>query len=74
MTGFTPLAAFSMLVFILLYVPCVAATSTMLRELGSAKWTAFSVVWQIGVAYAARSSFTPSGCCWGWGKIRCGGI
>ena len=53
MTGFTPLAAFSMLVFILLYVPCVAATSTMLRELGSAKWTAFSVVWQIGVAYAA---------------------
>ena len=53
MTGFTPLAAFSMLVFILLYVPCVAATSTMLRELGSAKWTAFSAAWQIGVAYAA---------------------
>ena len=53
MTGFTPLAAFSMLVFILLYVPCVAATSTMAKELGSAKWTAFSVVWQIGVAYLA---------------------
>ena len=44
MTGFTPLSAFSMLVFILLYVPCVAATSTMAKELGSAKWTAFSVV------------------------------
>ena len=43
MTGFTPLAAFSMLVFILLYVPCVAATSTMAKELGSAKWTAFSL-------------------------------
>ena len=53
MTGFTPLSAFSMLVFILLYVPCVAATSTMAKELGSAKWTAFSVCWQIGVAYAA---------------------
>ena len=53
MTGFTPLSAFSMLVFILLYVPCVAATSTMAKELGSAKWTAFSVVWQIGVAYLA---------------------
>ena len=51
MTGFTPLSAFSMLVFILLYVPCVAATSTMAKELGSAKWTAFSVCWQIGVAY-----------------------
>ncbi len=33
MTGFTPLSAFSMLVFILLYVPCVAATSTMAKEL-----------------------------------------
>ena len=53
MTGFTPLSAFSMLVFILLYVPCVAATSTMAKELGSAKWTAFSVCWQIGVAYVA---------------------
>ena len=51
MTGFTPLSAFSMLVFILLYVPCVAATSTMAKELGSAKWTFFSVCWQIGVAY-----------------------
>ena len=51
MTGFTPLSAFSMLVFILLYVPCVAATSTMAKELGSAKWTVFSVCWQIGVAY-----------------------
>ncbi len=51
MPGFTPLSAFSMLVFILLYVPCVAATSTMAKELGSAKWTAFSVCWQIGVAY-----------------------
>ena len=51
MTGFTPLSAFSMLVFILLYVPCVAATSTMAKELGSAKWTAFSVCWQLGVAY-----------------------
>ena len=51
MAGFTPLSAFSMLVFILLYVPCVAATSTMAKELGSAKWTVFSVCWQIGVAY-----------------------
>ena len=51
MTGFTPLSAFSMLVFILLYVPCVAATSTMAKELSSAKWTVFSVCWQIGVAY-----------------------
>ncbi len=53
MTGFTPLAAFSMLVFILLYVPCVAAVSTLAKEMNSLKWTLFSILWQIGVAYVA---------------------
>ena len=53
MTGFTPLAAFSMLVFILLYVPCVAAVSTLAKEMNSLKWTLFSIFWQIGVAYVA---------------------
>ena len=51
MTGFTPLPAFSMLVFILLYVPCVAAVSTLFKELGSRKWAWFSITWQIGCAY-----------------------
>ena len=51
MTGFTPLSAFAMLVFILLYVPCVAAVSTLFKEMGSRKWAWFSIVWQIGCAY-----------------------
>ena len=37
--------------FILLYVPCVAATSTMFKEMNSPKWACFSIVWQIGCAY-----------------------
>ena len=45
--------AFSMLVFILLYVPCVAAVSTLAREMQSTKWTLFSIAWQLGVAYVA---------------------
>ena len=53
MTGFTPLSAFSMLVFILLYVPCVAAVSTLAKEMNSMKWTLFSIGWQLGVAYVA---------------------
>ena len=52
MTGFTPLSAFSYLVFILLYVPCVAAVSTIAKEMNSRKWTLFCVAWQIGCAYA----------------------
>ncbi len=53
MTGFTPLSAFSLLVFILLYVPCVAAVSTLFKEMNSRKWSFFSIAWQIGCAYAA---------------------
>lgn len=49
---FTPLSAFSFLVFVLLYVPCMAAVATMRRELNSRKWALFSVGWQMFVAYA----------------------
>ncbi len=51
MAGFTPLSAFAMLVFILLYVPCVAAVSTLFKEMQSRKWAWFSIAWQIGCAY-----------------------
>ena len=47
----TPVAAYAFLVFVLLYVPCVAATSTMHRELKSWKYTLFSIIWQLGTAY-----------------------
>lgn len=47
----TPLAAYSFLLFVLLYVPCVAAVSTMYREMNSLKWTLFSVLWQIFAAF-----------------------
>ena len=51
MGDFTPLSAFAYLVFVLLYVPCVAAVSTIAKEMNSRKWTVFSVLWQIGAAY-----------------------
>ena len=51
MSGFTPLSAFSMLVFILLYVPCIAAVSTLFKEMNSPKWAWFSIAWQLGCAY-----------------------
>ena len=51
MTGFSPLSAFSLLVFILLYVPCVAAVSTLFKEMNSRKWAWFSIAWQVGCAY-----------------------
>jgi len=50
---FTPASAFAFLVFVLLYVPCVAAVATMRRELGSRRLTLMMVMYQTLVAYAA---------------------
>ncbi|MDR0841098.1 MAG: ferrous iron transport protein B [Christensenellaceae bacterium] len=50
-TTFTPRAAYAFLVFVLLYTPCLAAVTTMHRELNSGKWTVFAIVYQIVVAY-----------------------
>ena len=46
----TPLAAASMLVFCLLYTPCVAAVASIKRELGG-KWATGIVILQCGVAW-----------------------
>ena len=50
-TTLTSVAAAAMLVFSLLYTPCVAAVSSVKRELGH-KWAIFVVVWQCVIAYA----------------------
>ena len=47
----SPVAAYAFLVFVLLYVPCVAAVSTIYKEMNSLKWTLRSVLWQLGWAY-----------------------
>lgn len=52
LTGaFSALSAFSFLVFVLLYTPCVAALTAMRKEFGSRKWMAVSVVYQLAVAW-----------------------
>ncbi len=48
----SPLSAASLLVFCLLYTPCVAAISSIKRELGS-KWAAGIVLFQCAIAWAA---------------------
>ncbi len=42
--AFTPLTAFSFLVFLLLYTPCMATVFAMKQELNSWKWTGVSVL------------------------------
>lgn len=51
-TILTPLAAMSLLVFSLLYTPCVAAIASIRRELGS-RWAVGVVLWQCMIAWCA---------------------
>ena len=48
----SPLSAASLLVFSLLYTPCVAAIAAIRREMGS-KWAVGVVVWQCVIAWGA---------------------
>lgn len=49
-TALTTASAAAVLVFSLLYTPCIAAVASVKRELG-AKWAAAVVVWQCAVAW-----------------------
>ena len=52
----TPLAAGTMLVFSLLYTPCVAAIASIRQELGS-RWAVYVVVWQCAIAWVCALGF-----------------
>ncbi|SMS15434.1 ferrous iron transport protein B [Levilactobacillus zymae] len=48
---FTPLSAYALLVFILLYIPCFSTLATIKAETGSTKWTIYSAVSSFIIAY-----------------------
>ncbi len=48
---FTPLSAYSFMVFTLLYLPCISAFAAVRREMNSAKWTAATVIIELISAY-----------------------
>ena len=50
--GFGPINAYALMIFCLLYSPCMAAVATIHRETASWKWTIGMVFFQIAVAWA----------------------
>lgn len=48
---FTPLVAFSFLIFVLIYFPCIAVVAAVKRESGSWKWAGFLVVYSTALAW-----------------------
>ena len=49
--GFGALNAYALMVFCLLYVPCLATLATVKRETGSWKWTGLMVCVQLLIAW-----------------------
>ena len=48
--SFTPLTAYCLMLFILLYLPCIAAIVAVRREAGM-KWAVFSAIYTTAVAW-----------------------
>ncbi len=51
--GFGPVNAYALMIFCLMYTPCVAAIGTIRRETKSFSWTVGMVVFQLVVAWVA---------------------
>ncbi len=50
-SGMTPLGALSMMVFVLLYLPCLSTVAAIRRETGSVRWMAFSIAYSTSLAW-----------------------
>ncbi len=50
-SGMTALSALSMMIFVLLYMPCLATVGVISRETGSARWAVFSIVYSTCLAW-----------------------
>ncbi len=52
-SGIYPANGLSLMVFTLLYMPCVATVGVIKKETGSWKWTLFAIAYSTGLAYLA---------------------
>ena len=48
---YSPAGAYAFMTFALLFIPCIAAVTTIRREMNSGKWTVFALGFQAVVAY-----------------------
>lgn len=49
---YNPLVAYAFMVFVLLYIPCLATIAVIKRETNSWRWTLFSIFYTIAVAWS----------------------
>ena len=64
---FSPLTAFALMVFVLIYIPCVATIATIYRETCSWRWAAFAVAYTTVLAWVVTFVVYQGGRLLGWG-------
>ena len=51
--NYSPLSAFSLMIFVMLYTPCLATLAVVRKELGHIKWALFQAVYTVTIAFIA---------------------
>lgn len=64
---FSPLTAYALMVFVLIYIPCVSTIATIYRETCSWKWAAFAVFYTTALAWLVTFVVYQGGRLLGWG-------
>jgi len=60
-SGMTPLKAYALMAFVLIYVPCLATVAVIRRETNSWKWTAFSIGYSVLLAWLVALAIYQGG-------------
>ena len=47
----TPFAALGFMIFVLVYFPCIATATAMIKEAGQKRWAAISIVYSVAMAW-----------------------
>ena len=50
-SDFSPLIAFCIMLFVLIYTPCIATLAVIKKETGKWRWAAFSMLYSVGLAW-----------------------
>ncbi len=64
--GWNPLQAFTLIIFTMLYVPCIATVASIRKE-SSMKWAGFSILFNLTIAYLAAFIIRQTGILLGLG-------
>ena len=70
----TPIAGYSFLLFNMLCMPCFAAVGAIRTEMADRKWTALTVAYQMGFAYAITFIFYQFASLIAYGKFSVGTV